>query len=272
MPAERNRDLRQRWACSVSRLEVDGGPLMCFSSGASFTAAAGLLPLGLIALNQGRREGLPQLLPLAAMPLGFGLQQALEGMVWLSIGPEGLQPLTPTGRMAALAYLGFALLAWLVWLPLLGWTLCPPLLQGRRRLMLGLLGLGLAGGLLLWVPLLLDPQAPLLVVTRGSIHYGINGPLRGPGGELCGRLLYAGVIVLPLLLVPGFRLRLYGLLVALAFALTWQLADHAFGSLWCYASAVLSTAIPWVMADPVLQEGLQPASGPEGALAGQAPG
>lgn len=242
---------------------------MCISSGASFAAAGLLLPLGLIALRQAERQQLPGLLPLAAMPLGFGVQQSLEGLVWMAIGAQGTAPLTALGRWAALAYLGFALALWLVWVPLLAWNLCPASARWRRGTILTLLLLGLIGGGLLWMPLLLAPQQLVVTVVQGSLHYGIEGPLRGMAGELSGRLLYGLVIVLPLLLVPCRRLPFFALLLLLGFVIAWQGWSHAFGSLWCFLSALLSLLVLWVMADPALRHlAAQPALLP---LEGSAP-
>jgi hypothetical protein len=53
---------------------------MCFSALASFTAAAGLLGIGTVTV---RRAGAARA-AYAAIPLLFGIQQLLEGMLWLT--------------------------------------------------------------------------------------------------------------------------------------------------------------------------------------------
>lgn len=54
---------------------------MCFSASASFTAAAVLLGLGTVTMRRARSR---RELPYAAIPLLFGVQQLLEGMLWLT--------------------------------------------------------------------------------------------------------------------------------------------------------------------------------------------
>lgn len=88
---------------------------MCFSATASFLTAAALLPIGLETLRLARQRS-PRLLPLAATPLLFAAQQAVEGWLWL--GQRGMAPVAVV-MPAAITYLGFAFALWPVWLPLL---------------------------------------------------------------------------------------------------------------------------------------------------------
>jgi len=54
---------------------------MCYSATASFVAGGGLTVVGLMTL---RRTTNRAELPLAAIPLLFGVQQLVEGVIWLS--------------------------------------------------------------------------------------------------------------------------------------------------------------------------------------------
>ena len=58
---------------------------MCFSASASFVAGTGLCVVGVAALRQtvARSE-----IPLAMIPLLFGLQQLTEGVIWLTFHHE----------------------------------------------------------------------------------------------------------------------------------------------------------------------------------------
>ena len=62
-------------------------------------------------------------------------------------------------------------------------------------------------------------------------------------------LLYALIVCLPLLLSPSWRLRWLALALALAFAIAQLAYLHAFSSVWCYFSAVLSILVLWVLAE-----------------------
>ena len=58
---------------------------MCFSATASFTAGAALTAVGGLTVHKshGQIE-----LPLALVPLLFGIQQLTEGVLWLSLGHD----------------------------------------------------------------------------------------------------------------------------------------------------------------------------------------
>jgi hypothetical protein len=57
---------------------------MCFSAPVSFAASALLLSAGLYSLRLASQNN-PRYLPLAAIPIAFGIQQACEGWVWLGM-------------------------------------------------------------------------------------------------------------------------------------------------------------------------------------------
>jgi hypothetical protein len=220
---------------------------MCFSAAASFTAAATLVPLGLAAGSLSLRQGQGALLPLALVPVFFGLQQALEGVVWLTVEQEGgsiwLSP-------AALGYLFFAYLFWLVWIPWSALRLersTPGLL--RRPAMLGLLCLGLLIGVLLWLPLLLDPGRLAPAVVKGSLAY--NARLLGDGwiNLRLGSFVYGLIITLPLLLLPQAGMRIFGITLVLSYVLSQLMYVYAFTSVWCFFSALLSGMILWLVLD-----------------------
>ena len=79
---------------------------MCFSATASFSAASITAVIGIATLRQVKH---PRELPLAAMPLLFAVQQAVEGALWLQLPAGG-------GRDAVVAlslcFLVFAKVLW----------------------------------------------------------------------------------------------------------------------------------------------------------------
>jgi hypothetical protein len=238
---------------------------MCFSSAASFTAAALLIPAGLFTSLTCHRSGRAELLPLALSPALFGLQQGLEGLVWLGLDRGGIEPLT---QGAALAYLFFAYGFWLAWLP---WC---ALRYGRGAVgrghgpgnhgsgdrgtgdgvaqgwLRGFFLFGLAMGLWLWLPLLVEPWRFQPTVLLGNLNYRTVTPLHTVLGLDQGSLLYGLVITLPLVLTGSRRLGAFALALALAFALAWFGYRHALPSSWCFFSAALSLLLLWVVREP----------------------
>ncbi len=217
---------------------------MCFSAAASFSSAALLVPLGIAAVARSWRDHRPELLPLALMPVGFGLQQGLEGVVWLGLNHGPAAPLLKGG---ALAYLFFALAFWPIWIPYVALSLWPQQRHWPGRPLLGTLqGAGLVLGIGLWLPLLLQPTRIEPVVLKGSIDYGLTLLMSGGLAESI-RYLYAVVIGLPLLLLPCAWLRSFGVaLLASGLVAEWAYRQ-AFLSVWCYLSALLSVLIVWII-------------------------
>jgi hypothetical protein len=218
---------------------------MCFSANASFFTSALLLPCGAAAIRAARIHGLRRTLPLAIAPVLFGLQQACEGFVWIGLQNQQRNPLTatlPLAEGAALAFLFFAYALWPVWIP---WAAVCLLPEAGMAKVLPLLGL--VPGLVLWVPLLGQPHSALPEQVGASLVYALNPsiaqllpPFIGPG-------LYAAWIVLPLCCVPSGRVRLFALTLLLAFALSAWTNSQALTSIWCFASALLSAQILWIV-------------------------
>ena len=94
---------------------------MCFNAAASFAASAVLIPAGLHTLRIARAAD-ARWLALAAFPLLFGVQQALEGVLWLALGdPLGDLVGVPPSTLApplALGSLAFAYVLWPMLIPL----------------------------------------------------------------------------------------------------------------------------------------------------------
>jgi len=230
---------------------------MCFTALASFSSAALLLPLGAVSTLIARRSGRDDLLPLALCPLFFGLQQGLEGLVWLGLmGGRFASYLHPV----AIGYLLFAYAFWPIWIPWTGLRFAEAHLSDQRLGLLRLVRpLGVMLGLLLWLPLLIDPQVVMPEVVRGSLVYTADVPYAAWGLGSFGKVLYGGIISLPLLLAPSARFAAFGFSLLIAFCLADWAYHQAFSSVWCYFSAVLSSMIVWI----VCTEPVGAPSGPE---------
>ena len=105
----------------------------CQPSAAAVTGAVGILTL---AKTASLRE-----LPLAAAPLIFSVQQALEGALWLTVGQNS--PASQWGLLVNM-FVGIALIVWPAWVPLAAGLVEPR--RNRQFVLYALLlpGLGMA--------------------------------------------------------------------------------------------------------------------------------
>jgi hypothetical protein len=213
---------------------------MCFSPEASFAVGTALLPAGIYCTQAAVRRD-PRFVPLALVPIAFGLQQISEGFVWLGLNEDNAAQV----QQASVVFLFFAFAFWPCWIPL---SLAVTESRRRERLILSALAtVGLAW-FWLYLPVAVDPQKWLTtVVTQHSIRYNVADL---PGFALLPRFVwrsgYLSIICVSLAMGrfdPGgnrWANLSGGVLVALLFAISYGLYWHAFLSVWCFFAAILS--------------------------------
>jgi len=208
---------------------------MCFSTEASFTLSAVLLPAGIycirsaIAINK-------SLLLMAVIPLIFSCQQFCEGIVWLGLGNENLE----LARTAAMVFLFFALGFWPFWVPFCAFVLEPN--GGTRKWILG--GITLAGtgiGAMLYLPILWNPSLLVPEAIHHSIYYNINESLafRLIPFEWW-QVLYVVAVAGPPIVSPSRGFFLFGIAIVLSAAVSHVFFSYASTSVWCFIAAALS--------------------------------
>jgi hypothetical protein len=208
---------------------------MCFSAEASFGAGAVLVPAGVYCLQAAARRK-PRLLPLAAVPVFFGLQQISEGFVWLGL-ERGDTELT---LRAALGFLLPALAGWPFWTPLLMWAMeTHPV---RKKLLLLWTALSTSWFWVLYLPLLVEPETLLTThIQHHSIVYSLDDlPVYHYLSLLAVRILYVLTVTIPLVISSDRGGKVPALLVAATVVVAFVFFQYAFVSVWCFFAAVLS--------------------------------
>lgn len=197
---------------------------MCFSLLASITAGTTLSAAGAATVTMTRRRAE---LPLAVIPLLFGVQQLIEGVVWWSIDHDDAD----LNVASTFAYTLFSHVLWPVFVPLaiLGVETVP----WRRK---ALAGFALVGALVS-----LDG---LSIVLRGpSTSYVVGRSIRYtmPSDFLIALYLLAtcGAI----LFSSRRLLRAMGAAALLLALVTLWLYAAVFVSVWCFVSAILTVLI-----------------------------
>lgn len=205
---------------------------MCFSAEASFTAAALLLPSGIVSVYKAYRTD-RRYLAICALPFLFGLQQLFEGMVWTT--GEASDPVA-VGRYS-LAYMFFSWLAWPVWIPAATYFLEP---SGRKPLYLAFTIVGAVLGAGQYLPYFAHQSWLTVTFLPQAIVYG--------GIEMFDFLLtreltytlYLTAVILPLLSSSRPEIKIFGLLVALVLLITYVFFRFAYISVFCFGGALMS--------------------------------
>lgn len=202
---------------------------MCFSATASFGASGVLLVIGTASII--KAVGIRQL-PFAVVPLLFAVQQFTEGFLWLAAEEQ-----SPGNKdILAQTYVFFAQVLWPVWIPIAFLWLEK---EVKRKLMLkGLIGAGfLVGGYLAYCLFTYEVKAE---ITGHHIKYILDypRPLRGYGN-----VLYGLATVVPAF-VSGVRgMKIFGLLIVMAYMVSFFYFWDVLISVWCYFAALISISI-----------------------------
>lgn len=201
---------------------------MCFSATASFVAAAVTGGVGIAALSRARTPGE---WPLAAVPLIFAAQQAVEGLLWLQL------PVAPDGASTPFLthlYLLFAEVLWPVYVPVTCLLIEP---HKRRRMAMAACSIaGLAVGTYYLVAIFTVPHAARIIghhvayISEGEISYLMGTAyLIATGGAIALSSHRAMVALAAIVIVGAY----------VSYTLYWE----SFVSVWCFFAAAASVII-----------------------------
>lgn len=138
---------------------------MCLSAPVSF-AASGLLVAGGAFASWKAWTINWRYVPVALMPVFAGLQQFMEGNVW--IGINGADPFTVL--WGAMGFIFFTWFMWPIWIPLSVYVLEPPESR-RKRIFLIFTLIGVVLGIALYVPHVIYPDWIDVAVNQDSLAY-----------------------------------------------------------------------------------------------------
>ncbi len=214
---------------------------MCICAEVSFGLAAALVPAGIYCVNCVSTKN-PRLLPIAIIPIFFGVQQISEGLIWTGLRTYDTQLVTISG----LVFLFFALVFWPFWIPF-----CAYFNQRDkqiRRIQAAITAFGLALGLVVYIPLLNDFVSPVAEVQHHSIHYNVqNTTTFQYVPKLIWELFYVAVVASPLIFSPTRKFVFLGVALVLSAAISFIVFWYAFASVWCLVAAFQSLYLCFVM-------------------------
>lgn len=168
-------------------------------------------------------------MPLAAIPAIFGVQQLVEGALWL-----GLPAHSPATHALTIAYLLFSHVLWPVYVPMAVWIIEPSAAH-RRRIAFTLVA-GAAISIFFLMIILLNPVS----ATIEGMHIQYHVP--HPNEEVAFALYAMAACVAPLL--SSYKtVRLLGLAIAASMIASYIIYAMWFASVWCFFAAVVSAVV-----------------------------
>lgn len=200
---------------------------MCFSATASFIAGTTLAAAGIATMRLVSR---PSEIPFAAIPLLFGIQQLIEGLIWLSFREASPIPNPPL----TFAYSLFSHVLWPMYVPF-----AVRLLEREhwRRRALGLAQIaGIAVGLYL---LYIITWFPVTSRVLGQ-HIVYDSPHFYAGAVMA---LYLSATCASSMLASHWIIRVFGVLSLATFLAAYTIHAATLVSVWCFFAAVLSCIV-----------------------------
>lgn len=212
---------------------------MCFSATASFTAAALLLPAGALGARRAYRID-RRYVAICSLPLLFGIQQLLEGFVWIAGSNQDYDKV----QIFSLAYMFFTWIAWPIWVPVSLFFLES---DNRRPIYLAVAVLGGMLGSVLYVPYFAHEGWLVTRFFQYAIQYGGIELLDFIVPRETTNLLYVILVISPVLLASDRDIRIFGILAIAVLAATYFFFSFAYVSIFCFGAGAISLYLTYVI-------------------------
>lgn len=197
---------------------------MCFSATASFVAGTSLSVIGVATLKTVKRKSE---IPFAMIPLLFGIQQLIEGVIWLTFSRDA--PLLQ--QTMTYAYSGFSHVLWPIYVPFAIGIL--ETVRWRKKALAGFEVAGLTVGLYLLYFIVTAPVVAQVVsrhIEYISPHFYVPPMI----------VLYLAATCVSAFFSSHKFVNLFGALALVSFITAYVIYAHALVSVWCFFAALLS--------------------------------
>jgi len=209
---------------------------MCFSAEASFAGGVIITAVGIATVTRVHK---PSQIVFASIPLFFGIQQFVEGTLWLTIP---LAEYADLQRISTYIFLIMADFLWPTMIPLS--VLLMEENPKRKQILKVLLGIGIALSLYYAYCLITFTVTPQ--ITGYHIHYETTFP---KALSMPAFIVYLIVTITPLFISSIKRTHLMGILMFLSCLVTAIFFTQFLTSVWCFFAALLSVVIFWILHD-----------------------
>ena len=209
---------------------------MCFSANASFAGGLIISTIGVITVREVHK---PSQIIFASIPLFFGLQQIVEGVLWITLPIHQFLPLQ---KFATYFFLMMADVIWPMLIPIS--VLFMETNKKKKKAIWVFLALGLSlsayyGWCLIFYNV--NPQ-----IIGYHIKYLNDFPtyLANPAF-----VVYLAATITPLFISSIKRTHLLGILMFLSCLITAIFFRQYLTSVWCFFAALISAVIFWILRD-----------------------
>jgi hypothetical protein len=200
---------------------------MCFSATASFVAGASLTVLGVATLRKTKSRSE---IPFALIPLLFGAQQLIEGVIWLSFANES--PLLR--QFMTYMYTGFSHVLWPIYVPFaMGFLEAVP---WRKKAIFAFGAVGAAVSLFLLYLIVTRPVAAE-VIAHHMVYFTTHF------FDLPVMALYVAATCFSCFFSSHGFVRMFGGLQLMSLVAAYMVDMMALFSVWCFFAAILSLLI-----------------------------
>jgi len=209
---------------------------MCFSAGASFTGGIIISAIGVVTIKKVHK---PSQIVFACIPLFFGFQQIVEGVVWLTVPvPEYAGML----KIATYIFQTMALIIWPVMIPFS--VLHMEKSKKKKKVLFIFLIVGAMLSLYYSYCLLFLNVTPQI---RGyHVQYNTDFPVTL---TMIAFLFYLAVTITPLFVSSIKRTHLLAILMTFSCLVTAIFFKQYLTSVWCFFAALISGVILWILND-----------------------
>ncbi len=205
---------------------------MCLSESVSFAAGGVLVAGGAYASWKAWKIN-KRYLPIALMPVMAGIQQYMEGYVWMGMNTS--DPFMVW--WSAMGFIFFSWFMWPAWIPFCVYALEPPE-SPRKNVFLYLALAGTSLGLVLYVPHLLNPDWVNVVINKNSLAYEGTMFLDYVIPRWLTYSIYLFLIIVPPLMSTYLHVRLFGLTLIVIVVMISTFLNYAYISFFCLLAGI----------------------------------
>lgn len=213
---------------------------MCFSAAASFTAGIVLISTGLLTARKAKKKSDYYL---ASVPILFGVQQMIEGGIW--VWPDQ----GPLHNLLTYCFVFFAYVFWPIYIPSV--VLLLEHIKWRRRILRVFQVIGAIS--VIGMIYAISSAEVSSYILKNSVCYDVHNIWQPIG------VLYVIALCFSFFFSSNKFINRLGLFSMIAVLVAYYFYTATFASVWCFFAAIISISIYWQVGSGVKAFGIDKA-------------